>query len=73
MLHLNFVENLAFTYWDSEWQPPAVSRAYWFSDVSNSTQKYIKRADLPITLLDLVNKKCGRKLGIPRIYCHSLG
>jgi hypothetical protein len=68
MLHLNFVENLAFTYWDPAWHPSANSGAYWFSGLTEATQKRIEQAGLPRTLFDLITKKSARKFGVPQIY-----
>ncbi len=68
MLHLNFVENLAFTYWDSAWQPSGNSSAYWFSKLTEATQKRIEQAGLPQTLFDLITQKSARKFGVPQIY-----
>lgn len=72
MLHMNFVENLAFTYWDSRWQPPAGSEAFWFSELSDVTQKRIEHAGLPSTLFNLVNRSCARQLLTPLIYRQTL-
>lgn len=68
MLHLNFVENLAFTYWDPAWQPSANSGAYWFSGLTEATQERIEKAGLPRTLFDLITQKSARKFGVPKIY-----
>ncbi len=68
ILHLNFVENLAFTYWDSAWQPSTNSSAYWFSKLTETTQKRAEQAGLPGTLFELITQKSTRKFGVPTIY-----
>lgn len=72
MLHLNFVENLAFTYLDPAWQPRANSSAYWFSVLTEATQKRIEQAGLPRTLFDLITKNSDRKFGVPQIYWRGI-
>lgn len=72
MLHLNFVENLAFTYWDPAWQPAASAGAYWFSELSETTQTRMEKAGLPRELFDLVTRTSTQKLGVPRVYRQGL-
>ena len=68
MLHPNFVENLAFTYWNSGWQPSINSGAYWFSALNEASKKNIEKAGLPSSLFDLVTRKIPKKFGVPKIY-----
>ena len=59
MLHLNFTENLAFTYWNKKWSPS--NTLYWFSDdQENLESKYF--------LFDLVKKKLKPGFFIPKVY-----
>ena len=57
MLHLNFTENLAYTGWKKNWNPP--DHDYWFSEKNNN---------LHDKLFTLVNRKFKASLLTPSIY-----
>tara|TARA_B100000795_G_scaffold99620_1_gene73267 strand:+ start:121 stop:1023 length:903 start_codon:yes stop_codon:yes gene_type:complete len=59
MLHLNFTENLVFTYWKKNWQPS--DTAYWFSDNSENLK-------LKDKLFDLVKRRFNSSFFTPHIY-----
>ena len=57
MLHLNFTENLAYTGWKKNWNPPY--HDYWFSEKNNN---------LHDKLFTLVNRKFKASMLTPSIY-----
>ena len=59
MLHLNFTEIFAFTYWNNKWCPENTS--YWFSDNSETSNS---KSDL----LCLVKKNVKKSFFIPSVY-----
>ena len=60
MLHLNFTENLAYTGWKKNWNPP--DHDYWFSKNNNNLQD---------KLFNLVNKKYKASFLTPKIYSEN--
>lgn len=69
MLHLNIVENFAFTYWDLNWLPAADPGAnYWFSKPSENTDSLIRQTELPEDFFALVFQRHSRGLGVPRLF-----
>lgn len=55
MLHLNFVDNLAFTEWDKNWEPASNSqKEVWFSNSSKKIDELILKSGLPSKMFSLV-------------------
>ena len=59
MMHLNFTENLAFSYWNINWKPSNFS--YWFSDTGQNL-------NLKNKIFDLVQRRLKSNFFVPRIY-----
>ena len=68
MLHLNFVENLAFTYWDNLWMPDLASNAYWFAVMKQKSLSKAEKAGIPVELFSLIERRLPGGLGVPKIY-----
>lgn len=64
ILHLNFTENLVYTYWNKKWNPS--KSIYWF------TNNDVKRThNLEASLFNLVNKNFSSKFMVPNIYLRN--
>lgn len=68
VLHLNFVDNLAFTHWDPYWEPPN-NWKYWFARKGPASDTVLSKSPLPASFFSLVYRKCHAAFGTPRIYC----
>lgn len=72
MLHLNFVENLAFSHWDPNWIPAATpGEDYWFSNYSDTSEKLIQQSGIPRDFFSLVFRRAAPAIGIPKIYLNK--
>jgi hypothetical protein len=69
ILHLNFVDNLAYTGWKQGWIPSNASKeSHWFSEETDKTLEKIRLSELPISLFSLVLQKMKPSIFTPRIY-----
>ena len=69
MLHFNFVDNLAFTDWDSKWKPSSKSsNEVWFSDSSKKIEDHISESGLPSKIFSLVLQNHKPGIFIPDIF-----
>jgi hypothetical protein len=59
MLHLNFTENFAFSYWNKNWEPS--NSTYWFSN-------YEEDLNLKNKMYDLITRRLPSKFFTPKIY-----
>lgn len=73
MLHLNFVDNLAFTEWEGDWKPAKNSKKeVWFSEQSRKTGQMISESAWPKEVFSLVLQNHKPRIGIPKIFKETI-
>lgn len=73
ILHLNFVDNLAYTGWQHGWRPSDESKeSHWFSEVTKETLDKIDKSEIPRSLFSLVLRQAKASIITPKIYSKNL-
>jgi len=69
MLHLNFVENLAYTNWDNKWgqEHKNNEKAYWSCNTSRNLESLIKKCSFPLETFSLVLQQKRPSMFIPEL------
>jgi hypothetical protein len=69
ILHLNFVDNLAYTGWKHGWKPAdAFKESHWFSEITEKTLEKITNSEIPQSFFSLVLQQAKPNLITPKIY-----
>jgi hypothetical protein len=69
ILHLNFVDNLAYTGWKHGWEPSeAFKESYWFSEIGEKTLEKISNSGIPQSFFSLVLQQAKPNVITPKIY-----
>jgi hypothetical protein len=71
ILHLNFVNNLAFTEWDVNWNSPNLPLNHWFSKYNPQIFTKIENAGIEKNIFSLVLQTCKNNYFIPHIFCKN--
>lgn len=71
ILHLNFVNNLAFTEWDRNWNSPNLPLNHWFSKYNTDIIEKIKNSNLDKNIFSLVLQTHKKNYLTPYIFSHN--